>query len=66
MVQHNSDRHRPFQRMHTQEEFPGTGVGLACVQQIVKKHGGRIWTEAAVNQGASFYFTLSKGVEVEV
>jgi signal transduction histidine kinase len=52
--------------MHTQEEFPGTGVGLACVQQIVKKHGGRIWTEAAVNQGATFYFTLSKGVEVEV
>ncbi|PMB22383.1 sensor histidine kinase [Fischerella thermalis] len=57
---------RPFQRMHTQEEFPGTGVGLASVQQIVKKHGGRIWTEAAVNQGATFYFTLSKGVEVEV
>lgn len=59
-MRHAGKLFRPFQRLHSEREYEGVGVGLAAAHRIVHRHGGRLWAQSAPDRGASFYFTLAR------
>jgi light-regulated signal transduction histidine kinase (bacteriophytochrome) len=59
-MEHATRLFTPFQRLHSEAQFEGTGIGLATVHRVVTRHGGRVWAEASPGQGATLFFTLGE------